>query len=70
MKKILIFLVAICLLSTSLVSCGRDDEGEVSVFYYTYSDTYISGVRSAVDKMLKNAGLKFNNYDKSEAKRS
>lgn len=63
MKKILIFFAVLCLLSTSLVSCGRDDEGEVSVFYYTYSDTYISSVRSSMDKMLADAGLKFNNYD-------
>ena len=37
--------------------------GEVSVFYYTYSDTYISSVRSALDKELKDAGLKHQNYD-------
>lgn len=65
MKKLLIFFAVLCLLSTSLVGCGRgkNEEGEVSVFYYTYSDTYISSVRSAMDKMLKSAGLKFNNYD-------
>lgn len=38
-------------------------KGEVSVFYYTYSDTYISSVRSAMDKELKDAGLKYQNYD-------
>lgn len=37
--------------------------GDVSVFYYTYSDTYISSVRSAMDKELKDAGLKYQNYD-------
>lgn len=37
--------------------------GEVSVFYYTYSDTYISSVRSEMDKELKAAGMKFQNYD-------
>lgn len=63
MKKLLIILVVLCLLSASLVSCGRDESGEVSVFYYTYSDTYISGVRSSMDKMLKSAGINFNNYD-------
>ena len=47
----------------SLTSCGGKDEGEVSVFYYTYSDTYISTVRSSIDKMLKSAGLNYNNYD-------
>ncbi|MBE6537324.1 MAG: galactose ABC transporter substrate-binding protein [Ruminococcaceae bacterium] len=63
MKKLLILLITLCLLSTSLVSCGKKDDGEVSVFYYTYSDTYISGVRSSMDKLLKNSGLSFNNYD-------
>ena len=64
MKRLFVFFITLCLLSSSLVSCGRkDDGGEVSVFYYTYSDTYISGVRSSMDKMLKEAGMKFNNYD-------
>lgn len=63
MKKLIAFFIMLCLLSSSLVSCGKKDDGEVSVFYYTYSDTYISGVRSAMDKMLKDAGLSFNNYD-------
>jgi len=63
MKKLLFLFLAICLLSTSLVSCGRDDGNEASVFYYTYSDTYISGVRSSMDKLLRDAGIKFNNYD-------
>ena len=52
----------LCALCGCLASCGGG-EGEVSVFYYTYSDTYISGVRSSMDKMLKEAGLRFNNYD-------
>ena len=47
-----------------LVSCKKDNsDGEVSVFYYTYSDTYISSVRSEMDAMLKKAGLKYQNYD-------
>lgn len=37
--------------------------GDIAVFYYTYSDTYISSVRSKMDKELKDAGLKFQNYD-------
>lgn len=39
------------------------EEAEVSVFYYTYSDTYISSVRSAMDKLLSENGISFNNYD-------
>lgn len=64
MKKLLcLFLIG--LLCLSLIGCGgkKDRGGEISVFYYTYSDTYISSVRAALDKELKDAGLKFNDYD-------
>ena len=66
MKKTLLILLCAAALffsSFSLYSCGSRDEGEISVFYYTYSDTYISSVRSAMDKMLTSAGLTYNNYD-------
>ena len=33
------------------------------VFYYTYSDTYISSVRTALDESLKAAGIDFQDYD-------
>ena len=36
---------------------------DVAVFYYTYSDTYISSVRTALDAALTYAGIKFQNYD-------
>lgn len=35
----------------------------VGVFYYTYSDTYISSVRTALDAALTGAGITFQNYD-------
>ena len=35
----------------------------VGVFYYTYSDTYISSVRTALDESLKAAGIDFQDYD-------
>ena len=50
MKKIMsLLLVGIMMLS--LVACGKDGgknggELNVGVFYYTYSDTYISSVRT------------------------
>ena len=37
--------------------------GTVSVFYYTYGDTYISSVRTALDAALTEAGITFQNYD-------
>ena len=46
-----------------LASCGKNSEGEVAVFYYTFSDTYISGVRSVMDDLLNEAGVKTNSYD-------
>ena len=66
MKKLLAIILAMAF-ALSLTACGSggsgSDKGEVSVFYYTYSDTYISSVRSAMDKLLKEAGLSFQNYD-------
>ncbi len=63
MKKILILLLIVAATLTSLVSCRGRGEGEISVFYYTYSDTYISGVRGALDSLFKSAKLDYNNYD-------
>ncbi len=62
MKKILATLLALA----SLLSAGcmkREDKTEVAVFYYTYSDTYISSVRTALDKMLDEGGYDFTDYD-------
>ena len=63
MKKFLMILLCLSLLTAGLSSCGCQSEGEVSVFYYTYSDTYISGVRSAMDDLLDDRGIYYNNYD-------
>lgn len=65
MKRLLCFFIVLTL-CLSLMGCGggsKKSGGEISVFYYTYSDTYISGVRAALDKALKDAKLKFNDYD-------
>ncbi len=35
----------------------------IAVFYYTYSDTYISSVRTALDTALKNLGVTYQDYD-------
>ena len=57
-------------------STGGDDadkggetsgEGEVSVFYYTYGDAYISTVRSALDNDLKEAGINYVDYDSNNS---
>ena len=68
MKKFLAILMALTMV-LGLVACGGTSDnggstaGEVAVFYYTYSDTYISSVRSALDSNLKAAGIKYQNYD-------
>ena len=61
-KRILSALLALFLLPTLFVGCGGK-ETDVHVFYYTYSDTYISTVRSALDKKLDGAGISYQDYD-------
>ncbi len=63
MKRIILSVLILCIALSSLVACGGMGGDEVSVFYYTYSDTYISSVRGAMDKAFTNAGIKYNNYD-------
>ena len=38
-------------------------ELKVGVFYYTFSDTYIASVRTALDAELTNLGVTYNNFD-------
>ncbi len=42
-------------------------EGTVSVFYYTYGDTYISSVRSALDSAFEAAGVAYQDYDSNNS---
>ncbi len=42
---------------------GNVSDLYVSVFYYTYSDTYIASVRTALDAALSAAGIEFQDYD-------
>lgn len=41
--------------------------GEVSVFYYSYADTYISSVRTALDAALTSAGVNYVDYDSNNS---
>ena len=56
-----LIIMCICL----LCACGNSANGmaDVHVFYYTYSDTYISSVRSALDKKLSEMNIKYQDYD-------
>ena len=62
--KIVSLIAALTLIFTCFVSCSKkQDTADVHVFYYTYSDTYISSVRSALDAALKEDGVTFQDYD-------
>ena len=66
MKKIvsliLTLVLGVVLPMLSLSSCDTSED-DVSVLYYTYSDTYISSVRSSVDKEWRARGIGYHNYD-------
>ena len=61
-KRIFALLAALSLLPLSLFGCGMQ-ENDVHVFYYTYSDTYISTVRTALDEKLNASGISYQDYD-------
>lgn len=68
MKKILALVLALSMIFC-LAACGGGDEGggdaalNIGVFYYTYSDTYISSVRTAMDAELTALGVTYQNFD-------
>lgn len=51
--------------SSSSGSSGTTTSSDINagVFYYNYSDIYISTVRTNMDSLLNGAGFKFQNYD-------
>lgn len=49
--------------SSPAASTPVAQELNVGVFYYDFSDIYISTVRTNMDAMLKDMGVKFTNYD-------
>ena len=66
MKKIISIILILCLLPAIplvVTSCSGAGQADVHVFYYTYSDPYISSVRSALDKMLDDANISYQDYD-------
>ena len=68
MKKLLALLLT-AVMVFGFAACSSNGgsnasaKGEVSVFYYTFSDAYISTVRSSMDKILKDGGYNYNDYD-------
>ncbi len=66
MKKFLSLLLLISMLATLpifAVSCSDTSQKDVHVFYYTYSDPYISNVRESLDKELSAAGISYQDHD-------
>ena len=62
--RIIVLALAAALCATALVGCSRKNESaDVHVFYYTYSDPYISTVRSSLDKALEGAGISYQDHD-------
>ena len=60
--KALSLIVVVALMPVAGMSCGRK-QADVHVFYYTYSDPFISGVRKEMDRRFDEAGISYQNYD-------
>lgn len=72
MKKTLAIILAVVMMVSLLAGCGDkpaptpDPAGSslnVAVFYYDFSDVYISSVRNSMNSQLDAFGVKYNNYD-------
>ena len=49
--------------TTPADTSAEASELKVGVFYYTFADTYIASVRTALDAELTNLGVTYNNFD-------
>lgn len=49
--------------ATTVAAAEAAVDGNVGVFYYSFSDTYISSVRSAMDAKWDELGIKYQDYD-------
>ena len=67
MKKFTGIFLVIILVLCSFSGCGRKQNADVHVFYYSYSDPYISTVRSSLDNALKRAGISYHDYDSNNS---
>ncbi len=67
MKRYISLLLSVIMLFSFswLTSCAGGKTPDVHVFYYTYSDTYISSVRTSLDQKLTDAGVSYQDYDAS-----
>ncbi len=63
MKRFLLIGMSLVLMLPCFFGCSARGGADVHVFYYTYSDTYVSTVRASLDEMLKKEGIRFQDYD-------
>ena len=78
MKKMLAILLSAVMVLALLAGCGSKDNDKnkdsdtqggdasalnVAVFYYDYSDVYISSVRNSMEEQFNAMGIKPSNYD-------
>ncbi len=68
MKKTLAIILAVVMMVSLLAGCGDNPDPagsslDVAVFYYDFSDVYISRVRNSMNSQLDALGVKYNNYD-------
>lgn len=61
--RITAILLILALSLGALVGCGGKKDDVIHVFYYTFSDTYVSSVRSTLGGKLREAGLAYQDYD-------
>ena len=69
-NKITALILAVLMLSACAVGCRKEGgrgTADVHVFYYTYSDPYISSVRSALGNQLKQADISYQEYDSNNS---
>lgn len=63
-SKTVSLILCVLLFALAFSGCGeRGGDADVHVFYYTYSDTYISTVRAALDRALDGAGIRYQDHD-------
>ena len=63
MKKLSIIFTAFAICITSVACSSGKSTSDAHVFYYTYSDTYISNVRSSLGKAFEKAEISYHDYD-------
>ncbi len=62
MKKSLILLMT-AIFAFSVIGCSDGGGSDTSVFYYTYSDTYISSVRNSMGNFFEKSDISYQDYD-------